>query len=102
MEYLGHVISTEGVGVDPGKLRAMIEFPAPTNIRELRGFLGLTGYYWHLVVHYNSLAAPLTQLLRTGGFHWSWEANEAFQKLKKSMVTLPMLALPPGLGLELF
>lgn len=94
VEYLGHLISAAGVDVDPEKLRAMLEYPAPTNLRELRGFLGLTEYYRRFVANYGSLAASLTQLLLIGRFRWSYEANEAFDRLKDTMMTLPVLALP--------
>ncbi|KAA0036455.1 Ty3/gypsy retrotransposon protein [Cucumis melo var. makuwa] len=94
IEYLGHVISGEGVEVDPDKIKAIADWPCPTNIREIRGFLGLTGYYRRFVQHYGSIAAHLTQLLKKGGFKWNEEAEEAFLKLKTAMLTLPVLALP--------
>lgn len=79
---------------DPEKIRAMVEWPIPQNLRELRGFLGLTGYYRRFVCNYGKVAAPLTQLLKVGAFEWGEAAEEAFVKLKKAMVTLPVLALP--------
>ncbi|KAL4026557.1 hypothetical protein IC575_014993 [Cucumis melo] len=80
IEYLGHVISGEG--------------PQPTNIKEIRGFLSLTGYYRRFVRNYGAIAAPLTQLLKKGGFRWTEEATMAFDKLKSAMLSLPVLALP--------
>ncbi|KAA0048440.1 Retrovirus-related Pol polyprotein from transposon 17.6 [Cucumis melo var. makuwa] len=94
IEYLGHVICGEGVEVDLDKIKAIADWPCPTNVREVRGFLGLTGYYRRFVQHYGSIVAPLTQLLKKGGFKWNDEAEEAFGKLKKAMLSLPVLALP--------
>lgn len=79
IEYLGHVITEHGVEADLKKIRAMMEWPRPQNIRELRGFLGLTGYYRHFVCNYGKIAAPLTQLLKTGAFEWGEPATKAFE-----------------------
>ncbi|KAL0561485.1 hypothetical protein IC582_001913 [Cucumis melo] len=94
IEYLRHIISGEGVEVDSEKIKAVADCPCPTNIREVRGFLGLTGYYRRFVQHYGSIAAPLTQLLKKGGFKWNEESEKAFLKLKSAMMSLPTLALP--------
>ena len=93
VEYLGHILSGRGVEVDLEKIRAIKQWPTPTNVREVRGFLGLTGYYRCFVQHYGSIAAPLTQLLKLGSFKWSEEAQEAFEKLQRAMMILPILAL---------
>ena len=94
MDYLGHIISGDGVEVDPEKIRAITEWPVLVNVREVRGFLGLTGYYRKFVQNYGTVAAPLTQLLKIGGFKWTREVQEAFNRLKQAMMTLPVLALP--------
>ncbi|GAU15122.1 hypothetical protein TSUD_08600 [Trifolium subterraneum] len=94
IDYLGHVVSSEGVGPDPTKISAMIDWPIPTNIKQLRGFLGLTGFYRKFVKGYASLAAPLTTLLKKDVFGWNEQAQAAFESLKHAMSSTPVLRLP--------
>lgn len=84
VEYLGHVISEQGVSVDPAKIQAVIEWPTPTTAKGVRGFLGLAGYYRKFIRHFGSIAAPLTRLLSKDGFQWNEVAEMAFTQLKEA------------------
>ncbi|CAM9000550.1 unnamed protein product [Rhodiola kirilowii] len=94
LTYLGHVISRDGVAVDPDKILTIQQWPQPKNIKQLRGFLGLTGYYRRFVHNYATIAAPLTNLLRKEAFIWSMDATQAFINLRTALSSTPVLTLP--------
>ncbi|GJR21632.1 transposon ty3-G gag-pol polyprotein, partial [Tanacetum coccineum] len=76
------------------QIQAMKEWPVPTNIKQLRGFLGLTGYYRRLINWYAIISQPLTALLRKNAFQWNSQAQTAFEELKLAMINSSVLALP--------
>ncbi|XP_061993668.1 uncharacterized protein LOC133711581 [Rosa rugosa] len=94
VEYLGHVISSERVAVDPAKIEVIKNWSKPKTLKGLRGFLGLAGYYRKYVKHFGIIAKPLTNMLKKDGFKWSQEAEEASEKLKIALTTTLVLALP--------
>ncbi|GAV69094.1 hypothetical protein CFOL_v3_12595, partial [Cephalotus follicularis] len=94
VEYLGHFISEDGVSTDPKKVTAIQQWPMPKNLKKLRGFLDLTGYYKRFIMNYSLLGKPLTSLLKKDAFKWTEEATDSFNRLKDAMVTALVLALP--------
>ncbi|KAA0032387.1 ty3-gypsy retrotransposon protein [Cucumis melo var. makuwa] len=83
IKYLGHWVLAKGVEADQEKIKAMLEWPIPKNVRELWGFLGLTGYYRWFVAKYGTIATPLTRLTKKNNFRWSEEATKTFEQLKR-------------------
>lgn len=93
VEYLGHVISTRGVAIDPSKIECIKQWRRPKTIKQLRGFLGLAGYYRKYVKGFGIIAKPLTDLLKKDGFCWSIAANKGFEDLKQALTSTPVLAI---------
>lgn len=95
LSYLGHIIGVQGVSTDPSKIQDVLNWPQPTTLKKLRGFLGLAGYYRRFVKNFGVISKPLTMLLRKGvPFKWTAETESAFQQLKHALVAAPVLALP--------
>ncbi|KAL4030390.1 hypothetical protein IC575_008626 [Cucumis melo] len=82
--FLGHVVSSEGVSVDPAKIEVVTNWPRPSTVSEIRSFLGLAGCYRRFVEDFSRIASPLTQLTRKGTlFVWSPACESSFQELKR-------------------
>jgi hypothetical protein len=98
LKFLGYEVSEKGVAVDEDKVKAILEIEQPKNLKELRSFLGSTNYYRKFIKEYALIASPLTELLKqTNPFIWSTTCEDAFQKLKQSLIQPPVLAtLDPG------
>jgi hypothetical protein len=95
IHYLGHVISGEGIAVDPAKVEAIMEWPAPTNVTEVRSFMGLAGYYRRFVEGFSKIANPITELQKKNKkFVWTEKCAEAFRRLKELLTTAPILKVP--------
>lgn len=95
VNYLGHVVTSEGVKPDPSKLTAIREYPTPRNVKEVRGFLGLAGYYRRFIAEFANIAKPLTQLLKKETpFQWEGEQEQATQHLKEALCSSDVLIYP--------
>jgi len=95
IHYLGHIISSEGIAVDPAKIEAISEWPAPSNVHEVRSFMGMAGYYRRFVEGFSKIANPITSLIKKGvRFIWTKECDQAFTDLKKLLTSAPVLKVP--------
>lgn len=114
VRYLGHIVTCDGTSPNPEKIRAVEDWKTPETLRELRGFLGLSGYYRRFIPKYAEIAHPLQCLVRGGQEttgrkrkkqptardersikdKWDSSCNDAFNKLKRSLTTAPVLGFP--------
>jgi len=99
VSFLGHVISQDGIEVQPEKTEAGNNWPVPKDLTELRSFLGLASYYRRFISDFSIVAAPLYLLTRKGqSFRWGDEQQQAFDELKRRLTTAPVLASPRSSG----
>jgi hypothetical protein len=93
--FLGHIVSKEGIAVDPSKVTVVTEWEPPKHVREIRSFLGLAGYYRRIIENFSKIAKPMTVLLKKEKkFKWTDECEVSFQELKKRLVSALVLCLP--------
>ena len=89
--FLGHVVTRDGISVDPKKVEAIQDWPRPTSVTEIRSFLGLAGYYRRFIENFSLIAAPMTKLTQKNiKFQWSDECERSFQELKDRLTTTPI------------
>ncbi|GKU88786.1 hypothetical protein SLEP1_g3007 [Rubroshorea leprosula] len=94
ISLLGHIVSKDGISVDPSKVEAVVNWERPSNVTEVRSFLGLAGYYRRFVEGYSKISGPLTQLTRKNQkFEWTDKCEQSFQELKNRLVRTPILAI---------
>ena len=97
VQFLGHVINSNGIHVDPAKIEAIKNWDVPTTPTEIRSFLGLAGYYRRFISNFSKIALPLTKLTqKSEPFVWTQKQEEAFQTLKQRLCNAPILTLPKG------
>jgi hypothetical protein len=91
--FLGHILSAEGVVMDPSKVKDILEWKLPTTVHLVQSFLGTAGYYRRFIPDFSKISKPITDLLKNNvKFNWTSECNEAFEKLTKLLTTTPVLA----------
>ncbi|GKC53307.1 putative reverse transcriptase domain-containing protein [Tanacetum coccineum] len=97
IHFLGHVVNSEGIHVDPSKIKAVKNWKPPKTPTEIRSFLGLAGYYRRFIINFSKIAEPLTLLTQKNQkFEWGDEQENAFQRLKDMLCDAPILALLEG------
>ena len=100
VEFLGHIVSDEGISCDPKKLEAVVNWPKPSCVKEVCSFWGFCSYYRSFVQGFSNLASPLYELIKKNvKFEWTNACEEAFERLKHKLVLSPILAYPKNEGL---
>lgn len=103
VKYLGHIVSAEGISVDPEKTEKVSSWPAPENHKQLHQFLGFAGYYRRYIKDYSKITKPLTELLAQSNkdgskakssWNWTTAHEQAFGKVKELLTSAPILAVP--------
>ena len=99
VHFLGYIISAEGIAADPTKIESVVNWPTPERLRDVRSFLGLCSYYRKMVRGFSEIAAPLHALTQKNApFIWTEKCQNAFDQLKSSLVSAPILSLPTDEG----
>ena len=95
VEYLGHVVSKDGLSPNPDKIKAVRDFPIPTNTTGVKAFLGLCNYYRRFIKGFAQIAAPLNRLTsKNVPFQWTNDCQQALDHLKQALISAPILAYP--------
>jgi hypothetical protein len=93
--FLGHIISAEGITVDPSKIQEVLDWKSPRLVMQICCFLRLAGYYHQFISNISKITKPMTKLLeKEAKFKWSPQCEEVFLTLKKLLTTAPVLAQP--------
>lgn len=96
IRYLGYVLSEDGLSMDASKIQPIIDYAIPQTVKDVRRLLGLAGFYQKFIRNYSEITTPITNLLKKDRkkFHWTEEANVAFEKLKNALISAPILSNP--------
>jgi hypothetical protein len=95
VSFLGLVNTSGGISVDPAKVSDVLKWQPPRTVKEIRSFLGLTGYYCRFIKGFSKIAKPLTSLLeKDKEFRWTTACQVSFEELKKRLISALVLAMP--------
>lgn len=95
VKFLGHVVSDQGISCDEDKIQTVLDWPIPSNVSEVRGFLGLAGYYRRFIPNFSTVSFAMTRLTQKNrSFVWDESCQKSFEKLKQLLVSSPILAYP--------
>ena len=94
IQYLGHVVSKDGISVDPIKVKYIMEWSGPKNVYDIRSFMGIMGYYMKFIEGFSKIAYPITSLEKKAiKFEWTKKCDESFNKLKHLLTIAPILKI---------
>eukprot|EP00253_Pinus_taeda_P033939 PITA_33939 len=94
IQYLGHIITKDGIAVEPEKIKTIMEWPIPKDVADIRSFMGLASYYRRFVEGFSRVAYPITSLQKKGkAFKWTTECQKSFEQLKHLLTTTPILSI---------
>lgn len=95
IRYLGYIVGNGQLKTDPIKVQAIVDFPTPKTVKQIRRFVGMTGWYQRFIRNFSALAAPMTDLVgKAGKFEWTTAADDAFNSLKNCLCSAPVLVQP--------
>jgi LPS O-antigen subunit length determinant protein (WzzB/FepE family) len=93
--FLGHMLSVEGIIMDPSKVELVTKWEQLLNVTDVRSFLGMAGYYRRFIENFSKIAKPMTELLKNNTkFEWSEACERSFEELKRGLTTTLVLTLP--------
>ncbi|XP_038678354.1 uncharacterized protein LOC119979794 [Tripterygium wilfordii] len=92
--FLGFIVSDQGVCADPSKVQAILDWPTPNSLHNIRSFHGLASFYRRFVQNFSTLIAPIIECLRGKVFQWTDEADQSFRLVKRKIAATPVLTLP--------